>query len=150
MRFTFLLTLLLFGLIQSSESCGKNTMQNSGNQNNSTPPATREKVKFDRLPENIKMETEVRKTIKNDKGETVSFEITTVEKRLNELEARYNNDKLVDKSGREIRFFEPLCRGVSRGFEGDERDQKEKDEELAELEKKYTVIVLYCDPRKAV
>ncbi len=125
-------------------------MRNSGNQNNSTPQATKEKNKFDRLPENIKTETQVTREVKNDKGETVSFEITTVEKRLNELEARYKNDKLVDKSGREIRFFEPLCRGVSRGFEGDKNDQKAKDEELAELEKKYTVIVLYCDPRKAV
>jgi hypothetical protein len=69
---------------------------------------------------------------------------------LNELKARYKKNKLVDAKGREIKFFEPLCRGVSRGIEGDDEDQQQKDKELAELQKNFTVIVLYCDPRKAV
>ena len=150
MKFTFLLTLILFGSIQNGESCGKKTMRNSDDANKTTAQATKGQSKYDRLPENIKTETEVRRAIKNDKGETVSFEITSVGKRLNELEAHYENGKLVDKSGKEIRFFEPLCRGVSRGVEEDEEDRKAKEDELSELEKKHTVIVLYCDPQKVM
>ncbi|MCY7348672.1 MAG: hypothetical protein LH614_20980 [Pyrinomonadaceae bacterium] len=148
MKYIFILLAIGFGLIQSSETVGKNSMENSNDSNKSAARQTKEKVKYDRLPENIKPKTEVRRIVKNRKGETVSFEVTTVEKRLNELKARYKNNKLVDRSGREIRFFEPLCRGVSRGFEGDAQDQKAKDLELAELEKKYTVLILHCDLRK--
>ena len=148
MRNTFWTMLIVFGLLQNSGSCGKNTMQNSNDSNRPTAPKNQKKVGYDRLPENIKLATEVRRPIKNEKGETVSFEITTVEKTLNELKAGYQNNVLVDGKGREIRFYEPLCRGVSRGTEEDEQDQKEKADELAELEKKYTVLVLHCDPRK--
>ncbi|MCY7376743.1 MAG: hypothetical protein LH472_12355 [Pyrinomonadaceae bacterium] len=148
MKYIFILLAVTFGLIQNGESCGKNVMENSNDSNNPIPGQTKEKVKYDRLPENIKPATEVRRIVKNRKGETVSFEVTTVEKRLNELKARYKNNKLVDRSGREIRFHQPLCRGVSRGFEGDAQDQKANERELAELEKKYTVLVLHCDLRK--
>lgn len=113
-------------------------------------PTPKTATKFDRLPENITLEREVVKTVKNDKGASVSSETTTVEKRLNELKARYEKDKLVDGNGKEIRFFEPFCRGVSAGFEQDQADQMAWEKELAELEKKYTVIVLSCDPRKAM
>ena len=107
-------------------------------------------VKYDRLPPEITAETEVRKDVLNAKKEVVSFEITTVEKRLNELKARYKKNKLVDSKGREIRFYKSLCRGVSAGYEQDELDRKAKEKELSDLQKKYTVIVLYCDPRKAL
>ncbi len=150
MKFTLTLTLILFGLIQSSENCGKSAMRNSADSNKLIVQKTIEKIRYDRLPENITAETKVRRAINNEKGETISFEITTIEKRLNELGAQYENDKLVDKNKREIRFFEPLCRGVSRGFEEDEQDRKAKDAELAELEKKYTVVVLHCDPQNVM
>ena len=107
-------------------------------------------MKYDRLPPEITTATKVRKDVFNAKKEVVSFEITTVEKRLNELKARYKKNVLVDAKGKEIRFYEPLCRGVSAGYEQDEIDRKEKEKELSDLKKKYTVIVLYCDPRKAV
>jgi len=107
-------------------------------------------TKYDRLPDNVTLDTEVRKDVLNAKKQVVSFEVITVEKRLNELKARYKKGVLVDAKGREIRFFEPLCRGVSAGFEQDEQDRKAKEKELADLKKKYTVIILYCDPRKAV
>ena len=107
-------------------------------------------MKYDRLPPEVTAATEVRKDVLNAKKEVVSFEITTVEKRLNELKARYKKNVLVDAKGKEIRFYEPLCRGVSAGYEQDEIDRKEKEKELSDLKKKYTVIVLYCDPRKAV
>lgn len=109
-----------------------------------------QQAKYDRLPPDIMLDTEVRKDVLNRKGKVVSSEITTVEKRLKELKARYRKNVLVDGKGREIRFFEPLCRGVSAGFEEDQKAQKEKDRELASLKKKYTVIVLYCNPLKAV
>jgi hypothetical protein len=106
-------------------------------------------VKFDKLPDGISLKTEVRKDVLNAKKKVVSFEITTVAKRLDELKARYRKGVLVDGKGREIRFFEPFCRGVSAGAEQDAQDQKAKDRELADLKKKYTVIILYCDPRTA-
>ena len=101
-------------------------------------------TKYDRLPDNITLKTEVVKEVRTRGGKIVSS-ATTVEKRLNELKARYKKGTLVDGNGREIRFFEPLCRGVSAGAEEDRRAQKEKDLELAGLRKKYTVIVLLCD-----
>lgn len=131
-----------FGLIQNSQRCSNAAVE----KNTMTTPTPERTAKFDRLPENIKPDTEVRKDVKNHKGEIVSYETTTVEKRLNELKARYKNGKLVDRKGREIRFFEPLCRGVSRGIEGDREDQRAKDRELAELKKKFTVLVVLCDP----
>jgi hypothetical protein len=129
---TFLLIIFALLVLQNSVFCQRKSM------------------KYDRLPPNIMLETEVRKDVLNAKKEVVSVEVTTVEKRLNELRARYKKNKLVDAKGREIRFFEPLCRGVSRGIDEDEQDQREKDKELTELKKKFTVVVLYCDPRKAV
>ena len=146
MKIAFLIFLAVFGFVQT-QKCDQKRMRNSETNAAATPKTM---TKFDRLPENIKPETEVRRDTKNDKGETISTETTTVEKRLNELRARYDKDKLVDEKGREIRFFEPLCRGVSAGEEQDELDRKAKEKELAELEKKYTVIVLNCDPRKVM
>ena len=148
MKHTFLLLIIVFGFLQTNQNCGKNSMRNTNAAAQSTPSKTVEKDRFDRLPENIKPETQIRKAIKNNKGETVSFEITTVEKILNELKAFYKNGKLVDGNGREIRFYEPLCRGVSRGTEEDEQDRKAKENELAELEKNNTVVILHCDPRR--
>ncbi len=146
MKFIFIIIFAL-AVAQTNQNCDKKTMENANNKNAPTPT---KKVKYDRLPEKITLDTEVRKDVLNDKGEIVSSEITTVEKRLNELKARYEKDVLVDEKGREIRFFEPLCRGVSAGFEQDQADQKAKDEELAELKKKYTVIILYCNPAKVM
>jgi hypothetical protein len=150
MKITFLMIIALFALVQT-QNCDRKTMQNTETNITSTPTATpKTMMKYDRLPENITLETEVKKDVKDKKGKIVSFEVTTVEKRLNELKASYKNNKLVDGKGKEIRFFEPLCRGVSAGFEQDEADRKAKEKELADLEKKYTVIILYCDPRKVM
>ncbi len=150
MKYTFLLMFILFGLIQNSQSCAKSAGRNSSDSAAPTPSKTVEKKRFDRLPQNIEAATQVSKPIKNDKGDTISYEITTVEKILNDLKAGYKDNVLIDGKGREIRFHEPLCRGVSRGVEGDEEDRRAKEKEFAELEKKYTVVVLFCDPRKAL
>ncbi len=104
----------------------------------------RAQAKYDRLPDNITLQTGVAREVRNRAGKIVSTGQTTVEKRLNELKARYKKGVLVDGKGREIRFFEPFCRGVSAGAEDDRQAQREKDRELEALRKKYTVIVLLC------
>lgn len=155
MKTTFLIFLAFFWLFQG-QNCDGKKMRNT--ETNQTPPATaasrtptpKADQKFERLPSGVSPEAEVVVQTRNEKGEVVSNEMTTVEKRLNELGARYEKDVLVDKKGREIRFFEQLCRGVSAGAEQDEIDRKAKERELTELEKKYTVIILFCDPRKAM
>ncbi len=105
-------------------------------------------AKLDRLPDGIEPNTKVRKYVKNDKGEVVSYETITVEEKLKELGAKYENDKLVDRNGREIRFYTPPVRGTSQGFEEDAKQRESDKKELDELQSKYTVIVLYVDPRK--
>ena len=145
MKIFFLMIFVLFGTMQMNENCGKSEKQST---NITMPEPTKTPTEFNRLPEGIALNTEVEgKTVKNDEGEIISYEITTVEKRLTELNARYEG-KLVDGKGREIRFFSPLCRGVSQGFEEDQRAREKSENELAELKKQYTVIVLYCDLRK--
>jgi hypothetical protein len=141
------ITIFAFAVWQTNQNCVNKKMENA----TITPtPTPQKKVKYDRLPANITLETEVRRDKLNDKGEVVSFEIVSVEERLNDLKARYKKNVLVDGKGKEIRFFEPLCRGVSAGYERDRADQKAKDEELAKLKKKYTVIILYCNPAKVM
>ncbi len=152
MKIYFLIVFVVFIVGQSQGQCDKDKMQNTNKPaaSSTMPNQGKETPKFDRLPDGIKPDTKIRKDTKNDKGEVVTFEVITAEQRLNELKAGYEGEKLVDSKGREIKFFEPLCRGVSQGFEEDEKARKEKEKELAELEKKYTVIVLYCDPQKVM
>ncbi|MBS1792940.1 MAG: hypothetical protein JSS81_03755 [Acidobacteria bacterium] len=144
MRYVLLIVVVLLGLPADSYGQRKKT---SGKKPKTT---TQKKVKYDRLPPDVELGTEVRRDVLNDKGEVVAVEVTTVEKRLRELKARYRKDLLVDSKGREIRFFHPLCRGVSAGAEEDEQERRAKDEELAALRQKYTVIILYCDPRQVM
>ncbi len=146
MKIFFLMMFVLFGMTQMNEQCGKNDKQTA---NTTTPETMKTPTKFNRLPEGVALDTEVQgKAVKNDKGEIISYEITTVEKRLTELKAKYKGGELVDDKGREIRFFNPLCRGVSQGFEEDRREREKSENELAELKNKYTVIILHCDLRK--
>lgn len=150
MKIAFLIILAFLGFVQT-QNCDSKKMQNTEKNVLATPKTVAQKAtKFECMPDNVEFGTQVTKVVKNDKGQVTSQETTTVEKRLIELKAYCEKDKLVDGKGREIRFFEPLCRGVSAGFEQDQADQKEKDKELAELEKKYTVIVLLCDPRSVM
>ena len=146
MKTTLIIIFALMGFIQNSQNCDKKTMSNE----KITVTPTPKKNYLENLPENITPETKVRNEVKNEKGETISSDVTTVEKLLKQLKARYENDKLVDAKGREIKFFEPLCRGTSEGFEADQKAGQEKGKELDELQKKYTVIVIYCDPTKVV
>ena len=136
MKITLLLVMLFFGIVQVNENCGK-MRSNERNRNlSATPQKKGEAWRSEHLPADIKPETKV----------LSGNEITTAGKKLNELKARFENGKLIDGKDKEIRFFSPLCRGVSQGPEEDEEARKAKEKELADLEKKFTVIILYCDP----
>ena len=81
--------------------------------------------------------------------EVVSYDVkgkstVTVEKKLIELKARCRKGKLVEASGREIRFFRTSCWGNPP--EDYLEIQKREGEELAKLKKRYTVIVFGCNP----
>ena len=147
MKMTLLLIFALLCFVQSNRNCDKKMMSN---EKPNASPTPNKKIVYDRLPENITPETEVRNEVKNEKGETISSDVTTVEKLLRRLNARYRDDKLVDARDREIKFFAPLCRGNSAGIEEDRKARTAKEAELAELKKNYTVIVLYCDPTKVL
>ncbi len=69
----------------------------------------------------------------------------TIEQKLAELKARCKRGRLFDGKGREIKFFRPACFG-NPPADYDEIRQRES-EELARLQKDYTVIILECDPR---
>lgn len=145
MKLTFFIIFALFGFLQTNQNCEPKNMDNSEAK---VLPTPKKQIKFDRLPENITLETQVAKDVSDAKGKVISSEVTTVEKRLNELKAKYRKGKLVDGKGREIKFYDPQCRGVSQEFEEEQKEQKVKVGDLAELKKKYTVIVLACDPGK--
>jgi hypothetical protein len=146
MKTFFLMTFVLFGVIQMNDQCGKSAKQTTNMKASEQAPTP---IKFNQLPEGISLTTEVQgKPIKNEKGVINSYEITTVVKTLTELNANYEDGKLLDDKSQEIRFFKPLCRGVSQGLEEDQREYEKSQNELAELKKKYTVIVLHCDYRK--
>ncbi len=147
MKICFLIIFAVFAAAQSQGQCDKNKTQGA---NKPMPSPTKEMTKFDRLPDGVKLNDEVKNDVKNDKGEIVSFKIITVEEKLKELGAKYENEKLVDSKGKEIRFYTPPVRGASQGYEEDQRQRQRDEKELAELQKKYTVIILYINPLKAV
>ena len=148
MKICFLMFFAIFGFFQNQ--CDKNKLANENKPavNRIMPSQTKEMTKFDRLPDGVKSGDEVRKDVLNDKGEVVSYKTITVEEKLNELGAKYENDKLVDRDGKEIKFYTPPVRGASQGFEEDAQQRERDAKEFADLQKKYTVIVLYVDPRK--
>ncbi len=143
MKIYFLIIFIIFGFVQNQ--CDKSKMSNV---NKSANAITINQTTFDRLPDGVKLNDEVRKNILNDKGEVVSYKTITVEEKLKELGAKYENDKLVDRNSKEIRFYTPLVRGASQGFEEDAKQRERDKRELDELQSKYTVIILYVDPRK--
>ncbi|BAY86210.1 hypothetical protein NIES267_57160 [Calothrix parasitica NIES-267] len=67
----------------------------------------------------------------------------TISEKLAELQARCDNDLLVDSQGKEIRFFDlQFCGGPNPP----EEMVREYREELEALEDKYTVIGMTCNP----
>ena len=69
----------------------------------------------------------------------------TVAKTLEKMKVRCRKGKLVDAKTREVRFFRQSCWGHPPPDYLDIRRREKA--ELAELEKKYTVIVFGCSPR---
>ncbi len=69
----------------------------------------------------------------------------TVEQKLVELKARCRRGKLVDRSGKEIRFYR--LAGCWGNPPADYREILERQRrELEKLKKRYTVIELTCNP----
>jgi hypothetical protein len=92
-------------------------------------------AQFDCLPDNIALKDVV--SYRGDASKNV-----TVRDKLIGLKAKCENGKLVDEHDREIRFFRVECWGAPPE-DYRERQQRQQDE-LKELEKKYTVVVMEC------
>lgn len=150
MKICFLIVFAVFGLFQNQ--CDKSNLANENKPaaNKIMPGQTKEMTKFDHLPDGVKPNDEVRKDVFNDKGEVVSYKTITVEEKLHELGAKYEGDNLVDGNGKEIKFYTPPVRGASQGFEEDAKQQTRDAQGFADLQKKYTVVILYIDPRKVM
>jgi len=72
----------------------------------------------------------------------------TVGQELRKLKARCRRGRLVDSSGKEIRFYRlsvgPGCHGVQPP--GYERMAADQEKEIAVLKKRYRVIEMTCNP----
>lgn len=96
--------------------------------------------KFDCLPTNVRLD----EAISYGRG---GKESVTVGKKLLEMKARCRNGKLVDARNKEIRFFRISCWGNPPP---DYREiSRREHEQLTKLKKRYTVIVMTCDPMTA-
>jgi hypothetical protein len=95
------------------------------------------------LPSGIQPTDVVSAGVKQGKQNHVT--VVTVAQKLKELKARCRRGKLVDSSGREIRFYQMVgCWGNPP----DDYQQQlaRQDKELARLRKRYRVIEMTCDP----
>lgn len=144
MKIYLMMFFVLFAIMQSQAQCGKK----KSDKPTKDKQMVETEVKFKDLPDGAKLDDEVRVNELNDKGEIVSFKVITVEKKLREIGAKYIDNKLVDKDGKEIRFFKPQIRGTSEGFEEDQKHQQSEQKRLANLKEKYTVIEIFVNPLK--
>jgi len=115
-----------------------------------TEPTKTEQTKYDKLPDGVQLTDEVREETKDKDGQVIAVKTITVAEKLKQIGAKYANDKLVDGKGREISFYRPPVRGASQGFEEDQKQRERDAKELQELQRKYSVIILYIDPRKVM
>ena len=148
MKTCLLLMFVTFVFFQSRCDSGKMTNANKSPVNKAMENREIDTPKFDKLPDGITPETKVRKDVVNEKGEVVSYKQITVKEKLTEVGAKYENEKLVDRGGKEIKFYTPPVRGISQGFEEDEKQRERDKQELNELKSKYTIIILYVDLKK--
>lgn len=148
MKIYLMIFFVLFAVVQSQAQCNKKKNEET------TPKAektmTNEEVKFKDLPDGAKLTDEVRVNELNEEGEVIGISTITVEKKLKQIGAKYVDGKLVDKNGKEIRFFKPQIRGMSEGFEKDQQHQKNEAKRLADLKEKFTVIEIYINPLKVL
>ena len=155
MKIFLILIFSVFIMAQSQSDCGKENIKNRNKiQMNNNSAQTLEnkgmddKAKYDKLPDNVKLTDEVKDEVKNEKGETVSVNIITVEQALKKIGAKYEDSKLVDADGKPIKFYTPPVRGTSQGFEEDQKQQERDKKELEDLKAKYIVVILYVNPLK--
>lgn len=148
MKIYLMIFFVLFAVMQSQAQCNKKKSEKTAPKVEKT--MTNEDVKFKDLPDGAKLTDEVRVNELNEKGEVIGIKTITVEEKLKQLGAKYVNEKLVDKNGKEIRFFKPQIRGISEGFEKDQQHQKNEAKRLADLKEKYTVIEIYINPLKVM
>jgi hypothetical protein len=149
MKIYILMVLMFFAVAQSQAQCDKNkkTETEKANADKKMPE---KQTKFENLPDGAKLNDEVREEITDKDGKVIENKIITVEEKLRKIGAKYQDGKLVDNDGREIRFYKPPVRGTSQGFEEDQKQAKLDAEELKELQEKYTVIILYVNPLKVM
>jgi hypothetical protein len=132
--------LLLPGAISMAQCQGKHSAKgdpsSSAQSNTMNDKDQPEATQFDCLPDDTTLKDVV--TYRADASKNV-----TVKDKLIELKAKCENGKLVDEHHKEIRFFRVQCWG-NPPADYRERQQQQQDE-LKELEKKYTVVVLGCN-----
>jgi hypothetical protein len=106
-----------------------------------TPPSNRFQ---ECLPNGTELTDVVSATITKP-GAELATKKTTVEEKLIAIKARCKKGKLVDASGREIRFFR--LQGCWGNPPADYQEiLARQDEELKKLRKRYTVIEMTCNP----
>ncbi len=149
MKSGFLTMFLVLSFAQSQANCDKSKIQNSNLLIANKVVTDKTPMKFENLPDGVKLTDQVREEVKDENG-TVSYKIISVEEKLRKIAAKYKDDKLVDGNGKEIRFYKPPIRGASQGFEEDQRQQKRDAEDFKALNEKFTLIILYVDPRKVM
>lgn len=149
MKIYILMFLMFFVVAQSQAQCNKKDKVKT-EKVNANKKMPEEKTKFENLPDGAKLSDEVREIEKDENGKVISDEIITVEQKLRKIGGKYEDGKLVDADGREIRFYKPPIRGASQGFEEDQRQAKRDAEDLEKLKEKYKVIILYVNPLKVM
>ena len=144
MKIYLMILFVMFGVVQSQAQCNKKNKEKPKIK----AEMTTQDVTFKDLPDNAKLDDEVRVNKFNDDGIIISYEVITVEQKLREVGAKYVENKLVDKEGTEIRFYKPPIRGTSQGFEADKKQAEIDAKKLADLKEKYTVIEIFVNPLK--
>lgn len=99
------------------------------------------KSQFDCLPEGFQLKDRVF----DSPNAQAAKQPLTIGDRLHQLKARCKRGKLFDGKGKEIRLFKLSCFG-NRPDNYEEIVQKES-QELADLKKRNTVVVIGCDRR---
>ena len=132
--------ILLFGGIIMAQQQSKNPAEESSSstlQCNTVKDEDQQASRFDCLPDDVTLKD----VVTYNKGN--SRKNVTVKDKLLKLKAQCKNGKLVDDDHKEIRFFRVQCWG-NPPADYKERQQRQQ-EELKELEKKYTVVVMGCN-----
>lgn len=131
--------LLLPGAMSLAQCQGKNSAKGDSSSKKQSTMNDKDQQgasQFDCLPEGITLKDVVVYRQKAERN-------VTVKDKLIELKAKCENGKLVDEHRKEIRFFRVQCWGNAPA-DYRERQQKQQDE-LKELQKKHTVVVMECN-----